>query len=138
MKFMNSILTKYVNYIKLTYSMRTQCSPAVLENFFEPCVLYLLLKKSSYGYELIKQLSHSCSCPVNTGNLYRGLNRLAGQNAISKRMIQGTIGPKRIMYTITVEGKKLLREWIIDLRRQNKAITLLISRYEHYDSSHSK
>ena len=36
--------------------MRTNCSQVVVENFFEPGILYLLLKKSSYGYEIKKAL----------------------------------------------------------------------------------
>lgn len=115
--------------------MRKYCSQAVLENFFEPCVLYLLLKKPGYGYELSKKLKESCHCQVNIGNLYRGLSRLVKSGNISKTMVKSEIGPMKAVYTITPAGKKYLAAWIDSLSVQQKAISKLITNYKnHYET----
>lgn len=110
--------------------MRKNCSQVVLENFFEPCVLFLLSKNESYGYELIRNLNENCYCEVNAGNLYRTMKRLVGDGFVSKKKIKSEIGPDRILYSITDSGKKYLDQWIINLERQNKAISSLINNYK--------
>jgi len=116
--------------------MRTNCSQVVLENFFEPCILFLLLKQSSYGYELTKNLKERCGCSVNVGNLYRGLGRLVKSKDIEKKNVKSELGPNRVMYEITPKGKILLKDWIIGLEEQNKKISQLIKNYKNkYDSS---
>ena len=110
--------------------MRTNCSQVVVENFFEPGILYLLMKKSSYGYEIQKALKESCICEVNIGNLYRCLSRMQKQGYVIRESVKGTIGPKRYSYTITKEGKTYLSSWIESLKKQKKVISSLINNYK--------
>lgn len=110
--------------------MRNNCSQVVLENFFEPGILYLLLKKPSYGYELQKDLSKKCICEINTGNLYRCLARFQKNGYITKKSMLSEIGPKRYIYTITQSGKKYLSKWMDMLKKQNKVISSLIKNYQ--------
>jgi PadR family transcriptional regulator PadR len=112
--------------------MRKNCSQVVLENFFEPCILFLLIKKPSYGYDLKKQLKETYNCQINIGNLYRCLNRLKKNGYINRHQEKGIKGPKRYDYTITAKGKKYLAGWIADLKKQNKIISLLIKNYQKY------
>lgn len=110
--------------------MRTNCSQVVVENFFEPGILYLLLKKSSYGYEIQKELKANCICEVNIGNLYRCLSRMQKQGYITREGAKSAIGPKRYSYTITKEGKRYLALWIDALKKQKKVISSLINNYQ--------
>lgn len=110
--------------------MRNNCSQVVLENFFEPCILFLLTKKPSYGYDIQKQLKESCTCEVNTGNLYRCLSRMQKHGYVTRESVKGTIGPKRYSYTITKEGKIYLSSWIDGLKKQKEVISLLINNYK--------
>lgn len=110
--------------------MRENCSHVIIENFFEPCVLFLLSKKKSYGYELKKELVESCVCSVNTGNLYRGLSKLVKNGQIIKQKMKSEIGPDRVIYEITDGGKRLLSEWINQLEKQNEVIANLIRKYK--------
>jgi len=110
--------------------MRTNCSQVVVENFFEPGILYLLMKKPSYGYEIQKALKKRCICEVNIGNLYRCLFRMQKQGYVTRESINGTIGPKRYSYTITKEGKIYLASWIESLIKQKKVINSLIKNYQ--------
>ena len=110
--------------------MIKKCPPVVLQNFFEPCALFLLMKKPDYGYELSKQLKKRCHCQTNVGNLYRGLNRMVKAGLITKKTAGSEIGPKKSVYTITAEGKHYLSSWITELEKQNIAISELIKNYK--------
>lgn len=118
--------------------MRNNCPQTVLENFFEPCTLLLLSKKEGYGYEIQKRLKEQCICEVNTGNLYRCLNRLNRQGYIKRKKSVSAIGPLRYTYTITPSGTAYLDSWINSLKTQKKMISKLITSYYHYyDSNQS-
>ncbi len=115
--------------------MRSHCSQVVVENFFEPCVLFLLSKDESYGYELIRKLNENCRCQVNPGNLYRNLRRLTKKRYIIKKTVKSAIGPKKFIYGITDTGRSLLAQWIAALEKQNQAISALIKNYKNYVES---
>jgi PadR family transcriptional regulator PadR len=106
------------------------CSQVIVENFFEPGILYLLLKKPSYGYEIQKELKNNCICDVNIGNLYRCLSRMQKQGYITKEKVKSTLGPSKIIYTITPAGKIYLKSWILALKKQKEVINLLITNYQ--------
>lgn len=113
--------------------MRQNCSKVVIENFFEPCLLYLLLQKPSYGYEIKTNLDERCACQVNIGNLYRNLARLQKNGFIQKKKEGSEKGPERVIYQITTKGEMLLKEWIDGLEEQKKTINKLIINYKkHY------
>ena len=110
--------------------MRINCRQVVVENFFEPGILYLLFKKPSYGYEIQKSLKENCICEVNMGNLYRCLSRMQKQGYLTRKAAKSKIGPQRYSYTITKEGKKYLASWIESLKKQKKVISSLINNYQ--------
>lgn len=116
--------------------MRKFCSKVVIENFFEPCVLFLLLQKPSYGYELKNNLDKNCRCQVNIGNLYRGLARLQKSGDVIKKKSPNSLGPDRYLYEITPSGKKLLESWIIELEAGVKTMTKLIHNFKKHEKSH--
>ncbi len=119
--------------------MRKNCSKVIIENFFEPCILFLLEEKPCYGYELKNNLSERCGCQVNIGNLYRGLGKLEKNQYVTKEKTVSDIGPDRITYRITPNGKKLLKEWIEELETGAETIQKLITNYKKlYATHHSK
>lgn len=115
--------------------MRKNCSPVVLENFFEPCLLYLLLSKPGYGYELYHELKRSCLCTVNIGNMYRKLNSLSKNGYVFTKKEKGTAGPDKTVYSLSPAGKKHLHEWITNLEKQNETISALITNYKNNHAS---
>jgi len=110
--------------------MRNNCLQVVVENFFEPGILYLLMKKPSYGYEIQKDLKESCICEVNIGNLYRCLSRMKKQGYVTSLVIKSKIGPNKLSYSITNKGKIYLNSWVESLKKQNKIISSLIKNYQ--------
>ncbi len=110
--------------------MRKYCSKVIIENFFEPCILFLLMQKPSYGYELNQNLLENCNCNVNIANLYRCLSKLTKQEYISKEKMKSEKGPNKILYSITNKGRELLKEWIEELEVQTNTINKLITNYK--------
>ncbi len=111
--------------------MKKVCKRVVVENFFEPCVLTLLMQKSSYGYELKNDLDKRCSCQVDIGNLYRSLAKLQKNKFVLKSKVASEAGPAKQVYEITEQGRKLLGEWIDELKDEVKIINKLISNYKN-------
>jgi len=109
--------------------MRNNCTYTVLENFFEPCALFLLLRKPSYGYEIQQKLTDECMCSANMGNLYRCLSRMSKQGYVMKEAQKSSIGPTKYIYTITDKGQAHLASWIRALETQEKSIRNLITHY---------
>lgn len=110
--------------------MKKVCKKVVVENFFEPCVLTLLMLKSSYGYELKNDLDKRCSCQADIGNLYRSLAKLQKNGFVLKRKVAGEAGPAKQVYEITAQGRELLGEWIEELKAEVKIINKLINNYK--------
>ena len=118
--------------------MRKYCSKVIVENFFEPCLLFLLSEKPSYGYELFNNLKKRCDCTVNIGNLYRCLARLQKEGYVIKKKSESAIGPERAVYEITDTGKDHLGEWIDELEIQMKTVRKLITNYKKLYETHKK
>jgi DNA-binding PadR family transcriptional regulator len=114
--------------------MRKSCSKVVIENFFEPCLLFLLLEKPSYGYEIKSDLEAKCGCQANMGNLYRCLSRLEKAGRVTRRKEMGEKGPERIVYEITEGGRALLADWMAELENEAAKLTKLINHYKTYES----
>ena len=113
--------------------MRKSCSKVIIENFFEPCLLFLLLQKPGYGYEIKTELDKKCDCQANIGNLYSCLARLTKAGHITKKSVAGDKGPKKIMYSITPTGKTLLSEWVKALEKESDKLTKFITYYKSYE-----
>lgn len=110
--------------------MRKYCNKVVLENFFEPSILFLLLKKDSYGYELKTKLENECKCNVNIANLYRCMNTFTEKGYVIKSSRKSLVGPKQFLYTITESGKEYLSSWVEELEIHEQKIKNFIKNYK--------
>jgi PadR family transcriptional regulator, regulatory protein PadR len=116
--------------------MRRSCPKVIIENFFEPCLLFLLLQKPSYGYEIKANLDQKCGCQANIGNLYRCLARLEKAGHVTKQNALGQKGPERIVYHITTAGRALLAEWMAELETEAGKLNKLITNYKKTHENH--
>lgn len=110
--------------------MRIGCPQVIIENYFEPCILFAIMKKPSYGYDIQKELKEKCVCKVNTGNLYRCLNRFEKVGYVTRKITESTKGPTRKLYEITKEGKMYLHTWMESLENQQAIVNLLLIQYK--------
>lgn len=93
--------------------MNTQLKKGILEL----CVLSVISKHDSYGYEIIDQIKDKI--PMSEGTIYPMLRRLKNDKYLEDYTEQSESGPSRKYYKITDEGKnicthnlKTTRNWL--------------------------
>ncbi|MBP5261444.1 MAG: PadR family transcriptional regulator [Clostridiales bacterium] len=89
--------------------MNTQFKKGVLDM----CVLAVLSKGDSYGYDLAEELSSKIQ--IADGTVYPLLRKLASSGEVSTYLKESTSGPPRKYYSLTDKGRERLikdkKEW---------------------------
>jgi PadR family transcriptional regulator len=94
-------------------SCHCQNSGPQVRGFLIPCLLLLLVKNSSHGYQMIErlaQLDYFKNMP-DAGVIYRHLRKLEEEEMITSVLEAGEGGPARKVYSITEKGKDCLLTW---------------------------
>lgn len=84
-------------------------SSQILKGILEGCLLAIINKGETYGYEMIEKLDRYGFSMVKEGSIYPLLLRMKKQGLVEthqKKLPSG--GPKRKYYTITEEGRQEL------------------------------
>ena len=85
----------------------------IKKGILDLCVLALLEKGDSYGYDLAGSLARKVE--VADGTVYPILRKLASEGIVSTYLQESQNGPPRKYYHLTPEGKKRLdsdkEEW---------------------------
>jgi PadR family transcriptional regulator PadR len=102
------------------------------ERYVQPSILLGLLRKESYGYELIQNIQKFGFVEGNAppGMIYRHLRQLEQDGLVLSKWETEGSGPAKRVYTLTDEGKELLAVWIDYLRKQAKNLDAFIGYYE--------
>lgn len=99
--------------------------------FLEPCLLLLLSRQPSHGYELLGSLvEFGFSESQDPGMVYRILRRLEDQEMIVSSWDTSGRGPARRIYEVTELGKKALKSWALSISRTVERFELFLSRYK--------
>jgi PadR family transcriptional regulator PadR len=87
-----------------------------LRGVLDLCVLALLARGESYGYELAQSLDGAGLGAIQGGTLYPVLLRLQRTGCVTTRWQEGDGGPARKYYRITAAGREALardgRDWL--------------------------
>jgi PadR family transcriptional regulator PadR len=87
-----------------------------LRGVLDLCVLALLARGESYGYELAQSLERAGLGAIQGGTLYPVLLRLQRTGCVTTRWQEGEGGPARKYYQITAAGRDGLardgRDWL--------------------------
>jgi PadR family transcriptional regulator PadR len=81
----------------------------VRKGLLELCVLNTLADRECYGYEIVKTMVSIPGLGVTEGTLYPLLSRLRLQGMVKTRLVESNEGPARKYYTLTPQGKKIVR-----------------------------
>lgn len=102
----------------------------MLKGALEGCVLEIIDRGTTYGYEITQQLRKLGFTDVVEGTVYTILVRLEKNKLVSIVKKPSDIGPPRKFYTLTKQGRQELRhfwaKWdfvsskINELNRRNK------------------
>jgi PadR family transcriptional regulator, regulatory protein PadR len=85
-----------------------------LRGVLDLCVLALLARRESYGYELAQSLNAAGVGPIQGGTLYPVLLRLQRTGLVNAQWREGAAGPARKYYRITAAGGETLRHATAD------------------------
>lgn len=83
----------------------------MMKGILEGCILKIIDKSETYGYEITEQLQGYGFTDVKEGTLYPLLLRLEKKNLIIATFKPSPLGPKRKYYHLTEEGKKYVAEF---------------------------
>ena len=83
----------------------TQLRKGVLEF----CILSILEKKESYGYQIIQALSDFTGIDIKRGTIYALFKRLEEEGYVNYSWEESNAGPPRKIYSLTPKGKETLK-----------------------------
>jgi DNA-binding PadR family transcriptional regulator len=87
----------------------------MLKGVLEGCVLEIISRKETYGYEITAELREMGFADVVEGTVYTILLRLEKNDLVSVSRKNSELGPPRKFYTLNQNGQKELakfwRKW---------------------------
>lgn len=103
------------------------------ERYIQPSILLALKQKSSYGYELIQDISRFgfVEGAAPPGMIYRHLRDLEDNGLVSSEWKTDDTGPAKRMYNITPDGTEILDFWILHMESQVAKLNNFIQMYQN-------
>ena len=83
----------------------------MLKGVLEGCVLEIISRDTTYGYEITQRLRDLGFTDVVEGTVYTILVRLESNKLVSIERKPSDMGPPRKFYTLTKAGRKELRRF---------------------------
>ena len=84
----------------------------MLKGFLEGCILEIVNKKETYGYEICETLVSYGFSNINEGSVYPLLIRLEKKGLIYFMTKESRFGPMRKYYHLTEDGSIFLCEFV--------------------------
>ena len=98
----------------------------LLKGVLEGCVLAVIAKGETYGYEIIGELEKAGFDDIGEGTLYPVLTRLDKNKLIKCRRAKSPLGPVRKYYSITDEGSDALSDFKERYRKISRSAEYLV------------
>jgi len=108
-----------------------QCNGGQPKNFLQPCLLLLLFRHPSHGYDLLDRLTQaglSIGAP-DPAAIYRALRQMERDGLVISRWDPSTHGPPRRTYELSPEGEDLLHTWIHSIRQNREVLDRYLALY---------
>lgn len=83
----------------------------LLKGILEGCVLAIIARGETYGYEILGNLEQAGFEEIGEGTLYPVLTRLDKNGSIACRRAKSPLGPVRKYYSVTETGLNRLSEF---------------------------
>ena len=94
-----------------------------IRGFLEPCLLLVLRRGESHGYDLKDELGPFGMGNVNPSLVYRALRDMEEEGLVrSEWDTESTAGPARRVYELTKDGRERLHEWAEELRHTDQVL----------------
>lgn len=99
----------------------------LIKGILEGCVLAVISKGETYGYEILQSLGTYGFQDLGEGTMYPVLTRLEKKEYISCRRAKSPLGPIRKYYSITDEGEEYLRKFKENYERITKCANEILN-----------
>lgn len=96
----------------------------LLKGILEGCILSIISKGETYGYEIMQVLSQVGIGDLQEGTLYPILTRLEKKKYIQCNKVKSPLGPIRKYFSITSEGE----QWLQDFKDSYNNITIIANK----------
>lgn len=108
--------------------------PRRIHRFVEPCLLLLLHRDRTHGYDLLEGLKEFGfeENPVDSSVVYRALREMETQGLVTSTWDTTGRGPPRRVYRITAEGDRYLANWISDLQETDRVLHHFLAAYDEH------
>ncbi len=93
----------------------------LMKGILEGCVLALIAKGETYGYEILAELERYGFDNLGEGTLYPVLTRLDKNGYISCRKAKSPLGPIRKYYSISEQGELRLEHFRENYKKISEA-----------------
>ena len=101
-------------------------SSQMLKGILEGCLLAIIGKGETYGYEMIEKLELYGFTMISEGSIYPVLMRLQKEGLVDSVMKESPSGPKRKYYTLTDSGKDEYREFKTRWQHMSQSVDRLL------------
>lgn len=99
----------------------------MLKGTLEGCILAVIGKKETYGYEISEQLMEYGFGKITEGTIYPLLLRLEKNELVTATYKASDIGPKRKYYELTEKGRSALKDFLNSYLELSNAVNRLIT-----------
>lgn len=100
-------------------------STQMLKGILEGCLLAIIVRGETYGYEMIEKLEAFGFDMVSEGSIYPVLMRMQRENFITAKMKASPHGPNRKYYSITEAGLNELADYQARWKELSQAVHAL-------------
>ncbi len=98
----------------------------MLKGTLEGCVLAVISKKETYGYEISEQLMKYGFGKITEGTIYPLLLRLEKNDLICATYKESEVGPRRKYYALTSKGNDTLKQFFSSFCELENAVNCLM------------
>ena len=98
----------------------------MLKGTLEGCVLAIISRKETYGYEISQQLMGYGFGRITEGTIYPLLLRLEKNELICATYKDSEVGPRRKYYALTSDGSDALEQFFASFRELETAVDRLM------------
>lgn len=102
-------------------------SSQMLKGTLEGCILAIIIKKETYGYEISQKLNEYGFGKIAEGTIYPLLLRLEKNGLILATYRQSDQGPKRKYYSLTENGNNEYLKFIESYNELTTAVNTLLA-----------
>lgn len=101
-------------------------SSQMLKGILEGCLLGIIEKGETYGYEMIEKLESYGFQMISEGSIYPVLMRMQKEGFVQSVLKASPSGPKRKYYTLTALGQKEYQEFKLRWNELSHSVNRLV------------